>query len=265
MFKWVSFIFLPSFAFSFCEQATTYYETLYGIPRYLLKAVSYIESGKKLPGKQGMIAWPWVINAHGKSYSFRNKEEAVAMVQTLQTKGIQSIDVGCMQINLKHHPYAFKTLEEAFDPHHNVAYAAKYLKKLKTEKGNWQEAIAHYHSSSFLKHHPYREKVLKLWTKIQQSNTHQNLQYTYFNDLNSSNKDNVISTHIQPQQGQQVPVFIRFSPFHPSALKRRPFPKAKGFFNVSTKQNKNIKAHYNIKPIQQLASAYPGHRLLPLG
>ncbi len=38
-------------------------------------------------------------------------------------RGVQSIDVGCFQINMYYHPGAFATLEQAFDPRANAAYA----------------------------------------------------------------------------------------------------------------------------------------------
>jgi hypothetical protein len=34
----------------------------------------------------------------------------------MQGEGVRSIDIGCMQINLVHHPDAFGSLEAGFDP-----------------------------------------------------------------------------------------------------------------------------------------------------
>ena len=52
-------------------------------------------------------------------------------VRKLQRRGVRNIDVGCMQVNLRYHPKAFKSLGQAFDPRANAAYAAGFLRKLR--------------------------------------------------------------------------------------------------------------------------------------
>ncbi|OYW09427.1 MAG: hypothetical protein B7Z53_02965, partial [Rhodospirillales bacterium 12-71-4] len=64
----------------------------------------------------------------------------------LRAAGRRSIDVGCMQVNLVHHPDAFPTLEAAFHPPSNVAYAVRFLRELRGRSQGWAEAIAGYHS-----------------------------------------------------------------------------------------------------------------------
>jgi hypothetical protein len=66
----------------------------------------------------------------------------------MQARGIQSIDVGCGQINLMHHPDAFPNLELAFDPQANASYAARFLKELFALTGDWNKATAMYHSAT---------------------------------------------------------------------------------------------------------------------
>jgi hypothetical protein len=61
---------------------------------------------------------------------FPTKAKAIAHVRELQARGVRNIDVGCMQINLRHHPNAFPDLETAFDPEMNTAYAAQFLNGL---------------------------------------------------------------------------------------------------------------------------------------
>src|SRR5262249_7281282 len=51
-----------------------------------------------------------------------------------------------MQVDLYYHPDAFASLEAAFDPATNVAYAAKFLNELKAETGDWGVATQYYHS-----------------------------------------------------------------------------------------------------------------------
>ncbi len=90
-------------------------ENAHGIPTLLLRAVSNIESGRSIGGS--LAPWPWTINVEGKGYVFKTKQEAIKAVEKFQRMGAKSIDVGIMQINLRHHPTAFRNLEEAFDPH----------------------------------------------------------------------------------------------------------------------------------------------------
>jgi len=68
------------------------------------------------PGQRQWWPWPWTINAEGQGPYFATRAEAISAVQRLQEQGVRSIDVGCMQVNLLHHPQAFATMEQAFDP-----------------------------------------------------------------------------------------------------------------------------------------------------
>ena len=79
---------------------------------------------------------------------YETKADAVAAVRAMQARGVQSIDVGCGQINLMHHPDAFASLEQAFDPQANAAYAARFLKELFAQTGDWSKAAAMYHSAT---------------------------------------------------------------------------------------------------------------------
>lgn len=162
---YLSIVYLKSAgAMENCEAIIQHFETRHGIPAGLLKAISRIESGRYFPG-QGVISWPWTINANGNAYYLNSKREAIAKAKQLQSQGITSMDVGPMQINLKHHPDAFNDLEEAFDPWKNIAYAAQFLVQKKNAQGNWQEAVAHYHSATATFNVPYRDKVMESWAK----------------------------------------------------------------------------------------------------
>lgn len=147
-----------------CESYITQQENLYKIPQNLLKAISLVESGKTVNKKA--VAWPWTINVYGKGYVFSSKQEAIQAVKDLQKLGIKSIDVGCMQVNLKHHPNAFLNLEDAFDPQKNVNYAANFLTSLYNKSNDWLEAVGHYHSHTPKLYKDYQNKVINRWKKI---------------------------------------------------------------------------------------------------
>ena len=79
--------------------------------------------------------WPFATNAAGASRFFQSRSDAIDYVAAQRRFGVQSIDVGCFQINLRHHPNAFGTLEKAFDPDANARYAAHFLKALYSQTG----------------------------------------------------------------------------------------------------------------------------------
>jgi len=134
------------------------------IPRNLLKALSLVESQHK----KGDSSYPWTFNAQGIGYYCRSKQKAIEGIKEQQNRGIKSIDVGCMQINLHYHPKAFHGLGEALDPKHNVHYAAEFLKKLFRKYKNWRVAVGHYHSSNPVEAKPYIEKVYKIQKYLNQ-------------------------------------------------------------------------------------------------
>jgi hypothetical protein len=127
-----------------CLQHIAKAEQTNKIPDGLLKAIGFAESGRTVDGRR--VAWPWTVNAQGQGYYFESKSEAVAFVQELQAQGVSVIDVGCMQVNLHYHPDAFASLDDAFDPGKNVAYAAKFLLWLQDETKDWQTSARYYHS-----------------------------------------------------------------------------------------------------------------------
>ncbi len=108
--------------------------------------------------------WPWTINVAGSGHFFATKAEAVATTEELRTRGVVSVDVGCMQINLMHHPAAFASLEEGFDPVANALYAARFLRLLFSGTGDWPAAVAAYHSQTRDLGAAYQGKVLAVWT-----------------------------------------------------------------------------------------------------
>ena len=150
-----------------CIVASQQFEKKYQIKKYLLTTITNVESGRWNQKLQRNTAWPWTVNAQGKGYFFETKQQAIAEVKKLQAKGVKSIDVGCMQINLAYHPDAFENLEEAFNPYKNVEYGAKFLKKLYAQKNNdWNKAATAYHSSKPQKAKKYAHKLSKVYKDI---------------------------------------------------------------------------------------------------
>jgi Transglycosylase SLT domain len=147
-----------------CAAAIATAERSGDIPADLLAAIARVESGR--PGLAGGATqpWPWTIDVGGNGRFFATKAEAIAATAVLQKQGIASIDVGCLQVNLASHPAAFAGLEEAFDPLANALYAARFLRLLFNQTGDWPAAIAAYHSQTHEIGAAYQGKVLAIWT-----------------------------------------------------------------------------------------------------
>lgn len=145
-----------------CRSAIAVAEQSSGVPDRLMRAIGIVESGRR--DEAGVMgAWPWTINAEGVGSYYATKAEAIASVNALRARGVRSIDVGCMQVNLFHHGDAFASLEEAFDPIANARYAARFLLRLLGQTGSWPAATAGYHSLTPEIGEPYARKVLALW------------------------------------------------------------------------------------------------------
>ncbi|WP_232479201.1 transglycosylase SLT domain-containing protein, partial [Roseomonas rosulenta] len=150
-----------------CRGAITTAEREAGIPTGLLQAIGRVESGRRDPDTGRVTPWPWTINAEGRGMYFPTREAAIAEVRQLQSRGVRIIDVGCMQVNLHHHPNAFPTLEQAFDPLANARYAARFLTELQSTRQDWARAAGHYHSQTPERAEPYRGRVLAAWAQEQ--------------------------------------------------------------------------------------------------
>jgi hypothetical protein len=116
------------------------------LPDKLLPAIARVESGRLDPATGKVRPWPWTINVEGTGYFYDTKEQVISAVQAFQARGIRSIDVGCMQVNLLHHPKAFADLDQAFDPAANARYAVRFLSALYQQARDWHLATAWYHS-----------------------------------------------------------------------------------------------------------------------
>lgn len=140
-----------------CVASLVQAATRHGVPPDLMLALGHAESGWKA----------FAINSAGTSHFPDTAAEAVALVQSEQARGIESIDVGCGQINLRWHADAFADLAEAFDPDRNAEYAARFLAELNEAHGDWTTAVARYHSSDPDAQRRYLDRVHQRLTVLQ--------------------------------------------------------------------------------------------------
>jgi hypothetical protein len=144
---------------SACRRAIATVEPGSGLPPGLLLAIALVESGRRNPATGRIEPWPWAFNTEGEGRLPPDRAAALAAVRALQARGVRSIDVGCMQVNLAHHPEAFASLEQAFEAEANVRYAARFLLALRARTGDWPQAIANYHSGDDLRGLRYHRRV----------------------------------------------------------------------------------------------------------
>ncbi|MEM9972703.1 MAG: transglycosylase SLT domain-containing protein [Pseudomonadota bacterium] len=127
-----------------CVRAILAAQERYEIPNNILLGIGLQEAGTRREGV--LTVWPWAANAEGTGRLLENRSQAMSWVRAQLANGVRSIDVGCMQINLRWHPEAFASLEEGFDPNRNADYAARFLRDLYRQTGSWTLAAGSYHS-----------------------------------------------------------------------------------------------------------------------
>lgn len=121
-----------------CETAIAAAERKYRLPPYLLHAIALTESG------QNNRPYPYAMNIMGQGYYARSIEEMVNVV--MRYGAGSSIDVGCVQVNLRYHGRRFSDWRTLLYPTANAEYAAYHLLELFREKGSWSAAVGAYHS-----------------------------------------------------------------------------------------------------------------------
>jgi len=127
-----------------CEGAARRASAATGVPLPVLLAVALSESGRKTGGQ--FAPWPWVLNVEGVGAFYDTRDAALAAAQAAIASGRDSTDLGCFQVNFRWHGSAFASLADMLDPDRNAVYAARFLRELYAESGDWMTAAGHYHS-----------------------------------------------------------------------------------------------------------------------
>ncbi|MCZ4352892.1 transglycosylase SLT domain-containing protein [Roseovarius aestuarii] len=127
-----------------CDKAAAEASQSTGVPVSVLRALTRIETGRTRSGH--LQPWPWTVNMEGVGKWFATRAEAQKYAKQYYKSGARSFDVGCFQINYRWHGNQFASIDEMFDPFLNARYAAKFLKNLYKETGDWTAAAGAYHS-----------------------------------------------------------------------------------------------------------------------
>lgn len=95
--------------------------------------------------------WPWTLNTPDGSMRFADQASAQAELGRLIRRGVRNIDVGLMQINLRHNGHRVKNPLHLLDPGTNLVVAASILRETVGASRTVGQGVARYHSWN-----PYR-------------------------------------------------------------------------------------------------------------
>jgi hypothetical protein len=146
-----------------CDAAGRMAEQNRALPANLLVSIGMVESGRIDPASGRIAAWPWSVNVDGSGYYFADERDASEFAQMAEGSGARDVDVGCFQVSLQAHPGAFASMDSAFDPASNAAFAAAFLQALQRQTGSWDQAVADYHSALPAFGLPYQRRVMRQW------------------------------------------------------------------------------------------------------
>ncbi|WP_036713808.1 hypothetical protein [Paracoccus sp. J55] len=127
-----------------CEWAAQQAAQEYGVPMDIMGALTLTETGRRLDGV--VRPWAWSANAEGEGTWFDDPASAVAFAEDRVARGRTNIDIGCFQLNYRWHGENFSSVAQMFDPLENARYAARFVRDLHGEMGDWRIAAGAFHS-----------------------------------------------------------------------------------------------------------------------
>ncbi len=129
----------------------------HGIPAGMMRAITLVETRRRVGGVSG--PWPWTLNIAGQGYWYDTRAEALAHAEGEAARGRRSVDLGCFQLNTRWHGENFNALDKMLEPALAADYAARFLGRLFAETGDWMRAAGFYHSRTPVRARRYRGLV----------------------------------------------------------------------------------------------------------
>ena len=136
-----------------CEWAAMTAAREAGVPPDILATLTLTETGRRRGGV--VRPWAWSVNAEGAGSWFDDPAEALAFAQDRIDQGRLNLDIGCFQLNYRWHGQNFPSVVEMFDPLENARYAARFVRDLYAETGDWRRAAGAFHSRTPLHANKY--------------------------------------------------------------------------------------------------------------
>lgn len=142
-----------------CRQAAIASADRHGVPRDVMLAITTVETRTRRDGLSG--PWPWTVNVEGKGDWFDTPGAALKHAKSALRAGRTSFDSGCFQLNYRWHGEHFASVADMFDPMLSGDYAARFLRSLYGESGDWLVAAGHYHSRTPRHATRYRSHIVQ--------------------------------------------------------------------------------------------------------
>ena len=118
----------------------------YRIPPEVLYAVGLAESARRVDSTGTVRPWPWTLNVQGKGFFYSSRDQAEQALDGFFDAGLQSIDIGLMQVNWRYHGERLESPHRALDPYHNLRVAAEILRDCHKHRQDWWAAVGCYHA-----------------------------------------------------------------------------------------------------------------------
>jgi hypothetical protein len=147
-----------------CDSAARMAAAAEGVPAEVLLAITRVETGRRQAGI--LTPWPWTVNMEGEGRWFPDRASMLDYVAQHVSRGATSFDLGCFQINHRWHGDAFRSLDDMADPETGALYAARFLKRLHAETGDWTAAAAAYHSRTPVHAQRYRKRYVSVRAEL---------------------------------------------------------------------------------------------------
>jgi hypothetical protein len=146
--------------FNFNDTPWTSVGQEYGIDPHLLYSIALVES-MSLWSDGKIRPWRWALNVDGKSYYPKTREDAANIISANMSSA-SNIDIGAMQISLRHHKDKVQCPLDLLDIENNIRVGAQILRVALDSTDNPIIGIGRYHSWSNSKAKEYGRKVFLL-------------------------------------------------------------------------------------------------------
>jgi soluble lytic murein transglycosylase-like protein len=118
------------------------------VPPAVLFGVALQESSMMFGerGAKRSLPWPWTLNVAGAPGRFATREQAHAALVAAIGRGIDSVDIGAMQVNWRYHRARLIGHSQALDPYWNLRVGASILRDHFRDSADWFVSAGRYHS-----------------------------------------------------------------------------------------------------------------------
>lgn len=134
----------------------------YGIDPLLLYAIATKESGRAACFKL-QTPWPRALNVRGRTRCYRTRAEFVRAYLGYRRQGIENIDVGLMQFNMKWNGRLLAREYDILYPARNIFLGAEVLKTCMRRRRQLWPAVGCYHSSARWRAARYASEVRAIY------------------------------------------------------------------------------------------------------